>query len=109
MPAMTPIGRVWLCAFACLASLGAARAQDAAALRLRSLVATCAQCHGTDGRPAPDSIVPALAGLPEATLIERMTAFKDGTRPATVMTQLARGFSEAQIRQLATAFAAPAR
>jgi sulfide dehydrogenase cytochrome subunit len=106
---MRPLRRAWLCALAGLAPFGAAQAQDAPALRLRSLVATCAQCHGTDGRPAPDSIVPALAGLPEATLIERMSAFKDGTLSATVMTQLARGFSEAQIRQLATAFAAQAR
>lgn len=81
---------------------------DAQALRLRSLAASCAQCHGTDGRPVAGSVLPALAGLPAPTLRAQMQAFKNGTRPASVMTQLARGFSEAQIDQLAAFFAAQA-
>ena len=84
-------------------------AQDAPALRARSLAATCAQCHGTDGRAADGSAVPGLAGMPAATLIEQMNAFKSGARSGTVMPQLAKGFSEAQIAQLAAWFAqAPA-
>ena len=81
-------------------------AVDQQALRVRSLAATCAQCHGTDGRGATGSIVPALAGRPEAATVEQLSAFKAGTRPATVMTQLAKGYSEVQIRQLAAYFAA---
>jgi cytochrome c553 len=81
-------------------------AADQQALRVRSLAATCAQCHGTDGRPAPDSVVPRLAGRPEAATVEVLLAFKAGTRPATVMTQLAKGYSDVQIRQLAAYFAA---
>ena len=76
------------------------------ALRLRSLAATCAQCHGTDGRAVSGSIVPALAGRPEAETLQSLFAFKAATRPATVMTQLAKGYSDAQIRQLAAYFAA---
>ena len=81
---------------------------DAQALRIRSLAASCAQCHGTDGRPVAGSVLPALAGMPAPTLRAQMQAFKDGTRPASVMTQLARGFSAAQIDQLASFFAAQA-
>lgn len=81
-------------------------AADQQAFRVRSLAATCAQCHGTDGRGATGSIVPALAGRPEAATVEQLSAFKAGTRPATVMTQLAKGYSEVQIRQLAAYFAA---
>jgi cytochrome c553 len=84
-------------------------AQDAPALRARSLAATCAQCHGTDGRTVDGGAVPGLAGMPAAALIERMNAFKSGARPGTVMPQLAKGFSDAQIAQLAAWFAqAPA-
>jgi cytochrome c553 len=82
------------------------------ALQLRSLAATCAQCHGTDGRPAADSLVPPLAGMPEARFRERMAAFKSapaGDPGATVMPQLAKGFSDAQIGQLAAWFAAQPR
>ncbi len=76
------------------------------ALRVRSLAASCAQCHGTDGRAAADSAVPGLAGMPAAEFIEQIHAFRSGARPSTVMQQLARGYSEAQIRQLAAYFAA---
>lgn len=85
-----------------------AQAQDAAALRARSLAATCAQCHGTDGRAPPGSAIATLAGMPAPYLVEQMTAFKNGVRPGTVMPQLAKGFSDAQIVQLAAYFAQPA-
>jgi cytochrome subunit of sulfide dehydrogenase len=94
-------------ALACLVVLtaGNAFAQDAARLYDRSLAATCAQCHGTDGRAAPGAALPGLAGLPAATLAAQMTAFKSGTRAGTVMPQLAKGFSDAQIDRLAAWFA----
>ena len=38
--------------------------------------------------------------------MQQMLAFKAGSRPATVMTQLAKGYSDEQIRQLAAYFAA---
>ena len=78
---------------------------DAEALRTRSLAASCAACHGTDGR-AVGAAVPGLAGLPAPQLAEQMKAFKSGSRPATVMHQLARGYSDAQIDALAAYFAA---
>ena len=80
-------------------------AQDAAALRARSLVATCAACHGTDGRAVPAAAVPALTGMPAAYLVEQMKAFKSGARNGTVMPQLAKGYSDAQIEQLAETLA----
>ncbi len=43
-----------------------------------------------------------------ADLAEQMKAFKAGTRPGTVMPQLAKGYSDAQIAQLAAYFAQPA-
>ena len=86
---------------------GPALAQDVDALRARSLAATCAQCHGTDGHVPPGSAMVALAGMPAAYLIEQMTAFKTGARPGTVMPQLAKGYSDAQIAQLAAYFAQP--
>jgi len=80
-------------------------AQDAAALRTRSLAATCAQCHGTDGHAPPGSAVIALAGMPAPYLVEQMLAFKSGVRPGTVMPQIAKGYGDAQIAQIAAYFA----
>jgi cytochrome subunit of sulfide dehydrogenase len=79
------------------------QAQDSAAAR--SLAATCANCHGTDGRSATKEVA-SLAGLPKAQIVSQMKAFKDGTRPATVMHQLAKGYSDQQIDLLADYFAA---
>lgn len=75
-------------------------------LHQRTLAATCANCHGTDGRSAEGGSVPSLAGQPQTTLVAQLKAFKVGSRPGTIMPQLARGLSEMQIDQLASYFAA---
>ncbi len=84
----------------------AAQAQTADVLYVRTLAANCAQCHGTEGRTVAGSPLPPLAGMPRDYLVTQLKAFKAGTRPATIMTQLAKGYSDAQIEQLATFFAA---
>jgi sulfide dehydrogenase cytochrome subunit len=78
----------------------AAPAQDAG----RRLAATCASCHGTDGRGVTSEVA-ALAGLPKERIVSQMKAFKDGTRPATIMHQLAKGYTEQQIEAIASYFA----
>jgi cytochrome subunit of sulfide dehydrogenase len=81
-------------------------AQDAQTLNTRALAATCANCHGTQGQAVPNASVPGLAGLPASYVVEQMKAFKAGTRPATVMHQLAKGYSDAQIDAIAAYYAA---
>jgi cytochrome subunit of sulfide dehydrogenase len=98
---------VWTCAVA-QDSSGGSDGASAAALRVRSLAATCAQCHGTDGRGVEGAVVPGLAGMPAATFVDRMNAYKSGELSGTVMPQLAKGFDAAQIAQLATYFAGTA-
>ncbi|MEO8807231.1 MAG: c-type cytochrome [Burkholderiaceae bacterium] len=90
-----------------LAAFGAqAQEKESQDLRTRSLAANCAHCHGTDGRALPGAVVPGLAGLPAPYLVEQMKAFKSGARSATVMPQLAKGYSDAQIELLAAYFSA---
>jgi len=81
-------------------------AQTPEALYLRGLAATCADCHGTDGRPAPGSTLPELAGMPMPYMLQQLREFREGSRPATVMNQIARGFTDAQLQGLAAFFAA---
>jgi sulfide dehydrogenase cytochrome subunit len=89
--------------FAFLACGSAAQGADGATAR--SLAATCANCHGTDGRSASPDIA-SLAGMPREKLAAQMKAFRDGSRPATVMHQLARGYTDRQVELLADYFAA---
>ena len=95
-------------ATAALAPWPSAHAQDASALRAQSLAATCAPCHGTQGRAAAGSSVPGLAGMPAPQLIAQMKAFQSGAQPSTLMQQIAKGYSDARIAQLAAYFAAQA-
>ena len=83
-----------------------AHAQGQEGLNVRSLAATCAACHGTDGRVVGDGSVIALAGVPRDVLTAQLRAFKAGSGASTIMTQLSKGFSESQIDQLAAYFSA---
>ena len=102
---MPKLSRIAVAAMLCLCGL-ATQAQDAQALRASSLAATCANCHGTAGRSVDGASVPGLAGLPAAYTVEQMKDFKSGVRPATVMHQIAKGYSDAQIEQIAAWYAA---
>lgn len=90
--------------------LGAAliTAQPAAAQSpadIAVLAGSCANCHGTDGR-SPGPIV-SIAGRPEALLLGQLKAFKSDTPPVgtTVMSRLARGYTDEQLAALAKHFA----
>jgi cytochrome subunit of sulfide dehydrogenase len=88
---------------AALCTAGAAGAQDA-----QKLAAACAICHGTDGRAVTKDVIP-LAGLPREHIASQMRAFRDGQRPATVMHQIAKGYTDPQIDAMAAWFAAQKR
>ena len=72
---------------------------------VRSLAATCAPCHGTNGVSAGGAI-PGLAGGNKENFIVQMQSFKDGKRQATVMQQIAKGYDDAEITALAEYFSA---
>ena len=89
-----------------VAALGAtiAIAQGADSKSARSLAATCANCHGTGGVSVGD--VESLAGKPREEIVRKMQEFKSGARPATLMNQLAKGYTDEQIQALADWLAA---
>jgi len=95
---------VWTAAMlmAVAAAPASAQTDDLAA---RNLAATCANCHGTDGRIQGD-VLPVLAGRPAAELEAALADFRAGRRPSTVMGQIARGYTEAQSALIAGYFAA---
>ncbi len=93
----------FLLAAAAAASLPT-HAQDAQALQVAAIAATCANCHGTQGRPV-GAALPALAGMPKDYMLEQLRQFKSGARPATIMHQLSKGYTDAQLDQIAGYFA----
>ncbi len=87
----------------------AAGNEGAQNLSTQSHAATCANCHGTEGRALPDATVPGLAGVSADLIVEQMKAFRSGERKATIMHQIAKGFTDEQTRQLAEYFASRKR
>jgi len=80
-------------------------APNVTAQGVASMAANCAMCHGTRGAPVAGSSVARLAGRPAESTIEAMKAFRDGKREATIMHQIAKGYSEGEIAAIAAYFA----
>jgi cytochrome subunit of sulfide dehydrogenase len=74
----------------------------------RSLAATCANCHGTHGRPR-GLAMPPLAGIKADVMLQALADYRSGRQPGTVMPQIVKGYTEEQLRLVATFFAAQAR
>jgi len=70
----------------------------------RFVAGNCANCHGTQG--VAKGAMPSIAGQSKERIAEAMRAFRDGKRPATIMHQLAKGYTDEQIDAVAAHFAA---
>lgn len=72
------------------------------------MAATCAACHGTNGVSVGGALA-GLAGLNKDYFVLQMKNFKEGKRDATLMHQIAKGYSDAEINAMADYFAAQKR
>ena len=97
----TTVPTLALTAMAALATPGA-QAQDANLAR--NLAATCANCHGTNGQARGD--MKPLAGVSAEKIIAALADYKSGAQPATIMHQIAKGYTDEQIKLVAAYFAA---
>jgi cytochrome subunit of sulfide dehydrogenase len=106
--------RWFLAGFTATLLMGTAPAIAQSPYAGRALAATCATCHGTDGRSA-GNVPPSLAGQDKNVMVQQLRDFRDGKRPATIMHQQAKGYTDAQFELIAAYFAnvkpasAPAR
>ena len=90
-------------ALALAAACAGAAAQTPDADPGRGLAAACATCHGTNGSNAGG--LPDLAGQPRGRLAQQLRDFRSGNKPATIMHQISKGYTDAQIDALAGFFA----
>ncbi|MES2714156.1 MAG: c-type cytochrome [Pseudomonadota bacterium] len=91
-------------ALACAPHLAQAQDAQLAANLARNLAATCANCHGTNGQARGD--MKTLAGVSAEKIIAAVADYKSGAQPATIMHQIAKGYTDEQIRLVAGYFAA---
>jgi cytochrome subunit of sulfide dehydrogenase len=95
----------WLLSGAALLTMAvSAQPANPQMLQARSLAATCANCHGTQGRAKGD--MKPLAGMSADTMLAMLADFRSGNQPATVMHQITKGYTEDQLRLIAQYLAA---
>ncbi len=105
--------KIWFIAVLLIASVGLPLTGNAAEVivstdtlsntsHIRTLAASCAACHGTQGNSAGST--PVLAGLTSAYFIQQMTEFRSGARSSTVMHRHAKGIHVDEINLLANYF-----
>jgi sulfide dehydrogenase cytochrome subunit len=80
---------------AALTLLAVAAPASSAELRPPPGASSCAGCH------APGAVMGAIDGRPEGEIVTAMAEYRSGTRPASVMTRIAKGFSEDESRAIA--------
>ena len=96
------LGSVALIGSLAAPGLASAQSREGPSTEAAYLSANCANCHGPQGRSG--GVIPSLAGLPSRYIVEQMQAFKTGTRSATIMHQLAKGYTDPQFELMASYF-----
>ncbi len=71
-------------------------------IQSRALAATCTGCHGTDGRGQGG--IPNISGWDTEVFVDRMLYFKSDNAQATLMHQIAPGYTLEQINLMAQYF-----
>ena len=95
-----------IAAFGIAGLVGAAHAQGPAPdpNLARNLAATCANCHGTNGKSLGG--MESLAGEPKRKLLQKLADYRSGDKPATIMHQIVVGYTDEQLDLITTWFAA---
>ena len=81
-------------------------ALPARAADIEATAQLCAACHGQNGMPSDPKTVPIIWGQERAYLFKQMRNYRNGEREHPIMSPLAKGLAEADLRPLAAYFAA---
>lgn len=96
-------GIILITSLAQAAEVISSAASHSNAPHIGTLAASCAACHGSNGNAL--SVNAVLAEMDGSYFSTQMLAFKDGSRPATVMHRHAKGLTIDEINLLAEYFA----
>lgn len=84
--------------------IGSSAALAADASHTRSLAASCSNCHGTNGQ-AKEGMEP-LAGRARDEMLKKLLDFKTGKKPASIMHQLSKGYTDEELARIVDFYAA---
>src|SRR6267378_715556 len=66
----------------------------------------CAACHGDKGAPADPKTTPVIWGQDQSYLMKQMRDFRSGERKSAIMSPIAKGLAEGDLRRIPAHFAA---
>ena len=95
--------RKLLSIFVCSALLALPLQSPASGPSADALSLPCNGCHGSEGVSAGEGI-PSIAGQNAEFMTRAMLEYRNGTRSATIMNRIARGYKEYQLRKIARYF-----
>jgi len=102
-----PVGALGAIAAATALLFPLAAQAESSDRQVRVWAASCAACHGTDGHAQAG--MTSLAGRSADELFTLLIEFKRDVRPATVMHQHAKGYTDDELKRLAQWFAAQSK
>ena len=78
-----------------------AQISNASQLYKSGLVATCANCHGTNGNGVVGASIPLINTFTSEQMLTQLQAYKNGSREGTIMPQLTKGYTDEQLQTFA--------
>jgi cytochrome c553 len=77
-----------------------------AADEIEAKAQACAACHGDKGTPADPKTMPVIWGQQQSYLMKQLRDFRSGERSSAIMSPIAKGLAEGDLRKIAAYFAA---
>jgi cytochrome c553 len=73
---------------------------------IEAKVQMCAACHGEKGIPADPKTVPIIWGQQQSYLVKQLHDYRSGDRDNPIMSPIAKGLAQEDLRKIAAHFAA---
>ena len=73
---------------------------------IEAKVQTCAVCHGQNGVPLDPKTMPIIWGQQQSYLVKQLHDYRSGDRDNPIMTPIAKGLAQDDLRKIAAYFAA---
>jgi cytochrome c553 len=73
---------------------------------IEAKVQTCAACHGQNGVPADPKTIPIIWGQQQSYLVKQLHDYRSGDRDNPIMSPIAKGLAQEDLRKIAAYFAA---
>ena len=73
---------------------------------IEAKVQLCAACHGQDGVPTDAKTIPVIWGQQQSYLVKQLHDYRSGDRAHPIMSPIAKGLAQEDLRKIAAYFAA---